>query len=147
VLTPHEVERVLAGLGGQPWLGRVQVPGALGRRYPAAERSWPWQWVSPAAGCYRDRIGGGIFRHHVHESTIERAVQAAVAAAGMATRASCRTLRRSFTMHLLGDGYDIRTVQELLGHNDVKTTMTYTHVLNAGGKAVRSPAERLARRE
>ncbi len=127
-------------------LGRVRLPGAIGRKYPAADRSWPWQWVFPADRVYRDRETGGVFRHHVHESTIQRSVHAAVVRAGICKRASCHTLRHSFATHLLQDGYDIRTVQELLGHNDVKTTMIYTHVLNAGGRGVRSPADRLPRR-
>jgi integron integrase len=124
-------------------LGRVALPNALERKYPNAGKEWGWQWVFPATSHFTDRVSGERRRHHLHESVLQRAFKDARLQAGISKPASCHTLRHSFATHLLEDGYDIRTVQELLGHKDVSTTMIYTHVLNRGGKGVHSPADRL----
>jgi integron integrase len=122
--------------------GHVLLPGALGFKLPNAHREWSWQWVFPATRCTVFGESGLKGRHHLHESAVQRAVRRAVLLTGITKRASCHTFRHSFATHLLEDGYDIRTVQELLGHRDVSTTMVYTHVLNRGGLGVRSPADR-----
>jgi len=123
--------------------GFVMLPDALERKYPTASREWAWQYVFPASRLWTDPGNGRRYRHHLHESAVQRAVKQAIREAGIAKHATCHTFRHSFATHLLEDGYDIRTVQELLGHRDLRTTMIYTHVLNRGGYGVRSPVDAL----
>src|SRR5262245_8585706 len=121
--------------------GWVELPDALGRKYPNAGREWGWQWVFPATRTYAHPKTGQRRRHHFHESALQRLVRQAVIRAGIAKPAGCHTFRHSFATHLLESGSDIRTVQELLGHRDVRTTMIYTHVLNRGGLGIVSPVD------
>jgi three-Cys-motif partner protein len=121
----------------------VELPYALARKYPNAPAEWGWQFLFPQEHRWVNTQAGAQGRHHTDESIIQRAVKLAARQAGIVKHATCHTLRHSFATHLLEEGYDIRTIQELLGHKDVKTTMIYTHVLNRGGKGVRSPVDSL----
>lgn len=132
----HDADRA-AGLPG------VWLPDAVERKYPRAGEQWPWFWLFPAAQLAKDPRSEAVRRHHWHEANVQRAVRAAAQSAGLAKRVTPHVLRHSFATHLIESGQDIRTVQELLGHSDVGTTMIYTHVLNKGGLGVRSPLDAL----
>jgi len=123
--------------------GAVNLPNALARKYPNAEREWGWQYVFPSGKLSVDPRSGEVRRHHVQDQAVQRAVKQSVRDAGLVKPATPHTFRHSFATHLLEGGYDIRTVQELLGHSDVSTTMIYTHVLNKGGRGVFSPLDKL----
>ncbi|MBL9166329.1 MAG: integron integrase [Verrucomicrobiales bacterium] len=121
--------------------GEVYLPHALARKYPAAPKEWAWQYVFPAQELSKDPRTGLIRRHHIHESSVQRAMKAAVRLSGIPKKISCHTLRHSFATHLLEANYDLRTIQELLGHQDVATTQIYTHVMQKPGLGVRSPLD------
>lgn len=123
--------------------GSVYIPNALSRKYPGLENQWEWHYVFPSPKLSKDPVSGIYRRHHIDGQTLQRKVKKAISLAGIPKSGSCHTLRHSFATHLLESGYDIRTIQELLGHKDVKTTMIYTHVLNRGGKGVISPSDML----
>ncbi|MCP9464345.1 MAG: tyrosine-type recombinase/integrase [Nitrospira sp.] len=143
-IKPGEAGRLIYDL--ERGLGRVVLPNALDRKYPQASREGGWQWVFPASKYYTHPVTREPYRHPLHESVLQKAVKEAARKAGLAKPASCHTFRHSLATHLLKDGYDIRTGQELLGHKDVRTTMIDTHVLNREGRGACSPADRLGPR-
>ena len=124
-------------------LGRVFLPDGLARKYPSAETEFRWQYLFPSSRISVDPRSGVMRRHHLHENSLQRYVKKAAEGAGITKKVSCHALRHSFATHLLENGYDIRTVQELLGHADVSTTMIYTHVLNKPGVTVSSPLDQI----
>jgi integron integrase len=123
--------------------GRVQMSNAVGRKYPNAPTAWRWQWVFPQENRWKNAKSGEEGRHHMHETILQRAVKVAVSKAQIVKRVGCHTFRHSFATHLLEAGYDIRTIEDLFGHQNINTTMIYTHVLNKGGHGVRSPIDEL----